>query len=303
VYLSQRKAINVLMVSKGNLFLQNALDLDSRTQLTRSDGIPANLATRKFDLVIFDGVDAPKSLPPGGYLIINASAAQGPASVGSPVSRPTIVDAAKNHPASAFVDFTSVKIAEARYLSPKPWGTVIVEGDGGPLAVAGAKNGRTFVQLSFSLLESDFPLHVGFPIFVANCLDWLVPAANGGGESIRTGQTAHIDIPPGVSEVIVTDPDKREQRVKITQTPMVFDDTERAGVYHVRAKGFDKEFACNLSSSDESDIRPKSEFTVGGKQFASSGKMVQTNREFYGLAILAVLAVLMFEWYAYHRRM
>lgn len=303
VYLAGRRAINVLMVSKGNLFLQNALDLDPRTRLTRADSVPANLAEKKFDLVVFDGVAAPPSLPPGGYLLINSSAEQGPATVGSVLMRPAIVDAARNHPASAFVDFSSVKIAEAHRLSPKPWVTVIVEGDGGPLAVAGSKGGRSFVQLSFSLLESDFPLHVGFPIFVANCLDWLAPVTNGGGESIRTGQTAQIDIPPGVSEVTITDPAGHSQRIEVTQTPVVFDDTDRVGVYRARARGLNKEFACNLSSSDESNTRPKKEFTVGRSRFASSGKTVQTNRELYGLAILAVLAVLMFEWYAYHRRM
>lgn len=302
VYLTRRRAISVLMVSKGNIFLQNALALDPRTQLTRTDSCP-DLAKRRYDLVIFDGVKPPASLPPGGYLLINADSARGPARTLKAVSRPTIVDSAKNHPASAYVDFAGVRIASARYLKPEPWATGIVEGDGGMLAAAGSRGGRSFVQLGFSLLESDFPLHVGFPIFVANCIDWLAPRqTRTGGDSIRTGQAAYIDVPPGVREVTVTNPDGRKQTVKVTQIPMVFDDTDRAGLYRVTGKGFEREFAANLSSVEESNTTPKDVLAVGSKRFASSGKPVRTNRELYGFAVFVVLAVLMFEWYAYHRR-
>ena len=304
VYLAGRRAISVLMVSKGNIFLQNALSLDPRTQLTRSDACPADLAKRRIDLVIFDCIEPPSSLPPGGYLLVNTSCSQGPADAGKPVSRPTIIDSDKRHPVSAYVDFTSVRMAEASYLSPRPWAVKLVDGDGGALAVAGSRNGRSFVQLGLSLLESDFPLHVGFPIFVANCLDWLAPSLGAGAAStVRTGQPAYIDVPPGLAEITVTDPGGGKHVLKVTQTPVVCDYTDRAGVYRVRGKGFDREFACNLSSTDESDTKPKDALLIGGRQFASSGKAVRTNREFYGIAIFLALAVLMFEWYAYHRRL
>lgn len=304
VYLARRRDISVLMVSKGNVFLQSALDLDPRTRLTRTDAAPADLASRKYDLVVFDGIKPPDALSRGGYLLVGAEAAQGPASAGSVISRPTIVDSARNHPVSACVDFSGVRIAEARALAPREWATVLVEGEGGPLGVAGIDAGRRFVQLSFSLLESDFPLRVGFPIFIANCLEWLVPRENlSGGDSIRTGQPVHIDVPPGVAEVTVTDPGGRRQVLKVSQSPLLFDDTERAGVYRVRGKGIDREIACNLASPQESDTHPKDALSIGEKVFTSSGKAVHTNREFHGIAILAVLAVLMFEWYAYHRRL
>lgn len=303
VYLTRRRGISVLMVSKGNIFLQNALALDPRTQLTRTDAVP-DLLKRRYDLVVLDGIRPTSALPPGGYLLINTDAPAGPASWGSTVSRPTIVDSAKNHPASAYVDFSGVRISEARYVKPEPWATGIVEGDGGTLAVAGARRGRNYVQLGFSLLESDFPLHVGFPIFIANCLDWLAPKQTRSvGDSIRTGQPAYIDVPPGVREVTVTNPDGRKQRVKVTQIPLVYDDTDRAGLYRVTAKVFEREFAANISSSEESNTIPREALAVGSKRFTSGGSTVRTNRELYGFALLAVLAVLMFEWYAYHRRL
>ena len=186
------------------------------------------------------------------------------------------------------------------------------------LEQAGANGGRRFVQIGFDLLESDFPLHVGFPIFVANCLDWLSPSINAGaGQSIRTGQAAYIDVPPDVRELIVTDPSGEQHVVKVTDTPVVYEDTERAGVYQVRGvppgripggmrgilPGGMKEFACNVASPQESSTAPKTVLIVGKRSIASTGKGVRTNREFYGWLIFAALAVLAVEWYAYHRRL
>lgn len=307
VYLTKPRKISVLMVSKGNIFLQNALNLDPRTSVTKADTLPANPESSsgdsKYDLVVFDGVTPPSNLPQGGYLLINASCPQGPARIGEMLQRPSIVDYARDHPVSRYVDFGNVQVAEARRLSPANWATTLVESAGGVLAVAGSKGGRSFVQLSFSLLDSDFPLRVGFPIFVTNCLDWLVPAQTlNAGESIRTGQPMYIDVPANVAQIEVTDPTGSKRAIKVTQTPVIFDNTERAGVYRVTGKGVKREFACNLISMQESATEPKEAFSVGGKKFASTGKPVQTNREFFAPLVLLALAVLAFEWYAYHRR-
>lgn len=303
VYLTRPRKVSVLLVSKGNIFLQNALNLDPRTVLTKADALPAGFEDSKYDLVVFDGVAPPQDLPQGGYLLINSACAQGPAKAGQALTRPAIVDYARNHPVSRYVDFASVQVAEAKRLSPANWAATLVESGGGVLAVAGSRSGRSFVQVSFSLLDSDFPLRVGFPIFITNCLDWLVPAQTlNAGESIRTGKPMYIDVPAGVSRIEVTDPKGRAQKLEVTQTPVIYDDTETAGVYRVTGKGMRREFACNLTSAQESSTAPKEAFSVGGKKFASTGKPVQTNREFYWPLVLLALGVLAFEWYAYHRR-
>lgn len=303
VYVSGPRKISVLLISKGDIFLQNALNLDPRSQVTKAESAPADLSKSKYDLVVFDGVKPPSNLPQGGYLLVNTSADQGPASLGEAVERPAVIDSSSRHPVAAYVDFSNAHILKADYMQPKPWATTFMEGPGGALGVAGTKDGKNFVQLSWSLLDSDFPLRVGFPIFVANCLDWLAPSEkSGAGMSGRTGQTMYIDVPTSVPEITVTNPDGAEQKIKVTQTPVTYDNTDRAGVYHVTGTGMKKEFACNLSSSQESNTTPISTLEVGGKSLSSKGSDVLTNREFYWPLILVALAVLVFEWYAYHRR-
>jgi hypothetical protein len=303
VYLSKPRMVSVLLISKGNVFLQNALNLDHRTQLTRTESIPSDADFRKYDLIVFDGIAPAKPLTPGAYMLINTSSPDGPAVAGKSVARPTIIDSAKNHPVTSFVDFTNVRIAEAHWLTPQPWATPIVEGADGALGVAGSANGRRFVELSWNILQSDFPLRVGFPIFVANCLDWLVPQNEGAGESVRTGQPAYIDVPPDVTDLTVTCPDGRQQSLKVTQTPFVFDNTEQVGTYQVTGKGVKKEFSCNLTSAEESNTAPKEALVLGEKRFTSNSAGIRTNREFYALAIFIALAALTFEWYAFHRRL
>lgn len=304
VYLKKRAKLSILMVSKGNIFLQNALNLDPRTQLVRSEVPPDDLSAGKYDLVIFDRTTPPASLPPGGYLLVDTAGKQAPAQFGEGIQRPTIVDSNRKHPATRYVDFSEVRIAEARCLKPANWASTLIEADSGAIGVAGANNGRRFVQISFSLLESDFPLHVGFPIFVANCLDWLCPASEGGsGDSIHTGQAAYIDVPPVVRSLAVTDPTGLRHSVKVTSTPVIYENTERAGIYQVTGKGIRREFACNVASPQESSIKPRETLKVGSRQFATSAKGVRTNREFYGWLIFVALAVLTIEWYAYHRRL
>ncbi|MDO8585811.1 MAG: VWA domain-containing protein [Armatimonadota bacterium] len=304
VYLTRPRKISTLLVTKGNIFLQNALNLDPNTQLTRAESVPADFDKRRYDLVVFDQIAPPASLPPGGYLLVNTAAAQGPADLGAKADMPVIVGSDRRHPVGAYVDFAAARIAEGRYLKSRDWATTLVEATGGPLGVAGQKNGRRFVQLGFSLLDSDFPLRVGFPIFITNCLNWLVESnASEAGDSTRTGTTMMIDIPPNTRTITVEDPRGARRTLDVTQTPVAFENTDIAGVYKVRGKGVNKEFACNLASSEESNTEPKDVFAVEGKRFTATSKAVSTNREYYGYLILLALAVLCFEWYAYHRRL
>ena len=304
VYLSGPKKVSVLLVSAGNIFLQNAFNIDPSTQVARVDSYPSDMKGRKYDLVVFDGVKPPSALPPGGYLLINTSSAQGPASEGDAVENPTITDFARNHPAGAYVDFENVHILKARYLHLKPWATPLIEGPEGALGAAGSVDGRSFIQLPWSLLDSDFPLRVGFPIFVTNCLDWLAtPENTSAGESIRAGQPMYIGVPPDTRAITVINPDGSKQDIEVTQTPVAYDNTEQVGIYKISAKGIKKEFACNLLSSQESNTKPADVSIMGKKSLPSNGNSVRTNRELYGPLILIALAILAFEWYAYHRRL
>lgn len=297
VYLAAPKRLSVLIMTKGNLFLEHAFNLNPRTEVVKAGETPADIS--KYDIAVFDGIKPPDVLPKGGYIFINTDCKAAPAKCSKQISRPSIADWSKSHPTTAYIDFSGMQIERANNLTISSWGKELIECEGGMIAAAGENNGRRVVMLGWDLLKSDFPLRVGFPIFITNCIEWLGGSRSGVGNiAIRTGDVLPIDL-QGQREAQVSDPDGRETRLNTGY----FDDTERVGVYKVKVGNKTQEFACNLLSPDESDITPKGEIKLGERNVARSTGGIKTNREFWRIILLVGLALLSFEWYAFHRRL
>jgi len=301
VYLTPPKRLSVLLVTKGNLFLERAFNLNPRTQVTKAAEPPADIS--HYDIAVFDGVRPPDRLPPGGYLLINTDCRAAPAHPAGAVSRPSIADWSKKHPATAFVDFSNLHVGGAKALTLGSWGQELVECEGGTIAAAGESECRRFVVLGWDLLESDFPLRVGFPIFITNCIEWL-GGTNGEAANlaVRTGEIVPIDT-QGQREVTVKDPSGESAKLSGTGASVYFDGTDRAGVYKVKVGRKEREFACNLLAPDESDTTPRGKIELGERRVAGTTGGIRTNREFWRVILLALLALVTFEWYAFHRRL
>ncbi len=302
VYMTGKRELSALLISPGNVFLQNALNMDTGINLARTTSIPPDLQKLDYDLVVFDRVSPPEKLPVGGYLLIDSYLKDGPASIDKAVANPQIIDVSKNHPVNVYVQYSGIKIAKANTLKMNEWGVPIIESNQGVIGAAGIKDGRRIVQLSWNLLESDFPLRTGFPIFIANCIDWVIPVRNILGESIKTGSAIYINVPSDTSSLTITDPSGNKQDFAVNQNPAVFDGTNQAGIYKISGNAGIKEFACNILSSQESNTKPNKSIAIGTANIKSGGKQAYANHEFYGLLIAAALLILSIEWYVYHRR-
>lgn len=298
VYLARPKKLSVLLVTKGNIFLEHAFNLDPRTEIVKAIDPPKDLTP--YDIAIFDGIGPPDDLPGGGYLLINTDCKTAPAKLSNSVTMPSVADWAKKHPAAAYVDFSGVRMSKSKTLTIEDWGSELVECEDGAIAAAGESSGRRFVMLGWNLTESDFPLRVGFPIFVTNCIEWL-----GGVESeaedaaVRTGSVVPIET--GGKKVTVVDPAGKETSISGNGT-VFFDGTESTGVYRIKIGEKSHEFACNLLSPEESNIEPRGEFVLGDRKVAGSTGGIRTNREFWRIILIAALGLISFEWFAFHRR-
>src|SRR6185295_7610280 len=76
----------------------------------------------------------------------------------------------ENHPVMQFVSVHDVSIERASRIDPGNL-TVIAASKQTPLIVASDK--PKWVMLTFDLDSSDFPFHVGFPVFIENVLAWF----------------------------------------------------------------------------------------------------------------------------------
>jgi hypothetical protein len=292
----------VLLISKGNVFLESALNLDPRTDVTKTAEPPAKLAG--YNLVVFDRIKPPASLPRGSYLMVDSYTPIGPALADKSVPMPAIIDWDKNHPTMRFVNFSEVGMQSAKTLKPMSWGQVVLEAQQGPIAVAGEFDGRKFLVLGFDIEKSNFPMVPGFPIMIANCLDWF-SGRTGGDINLfaKSGEAVPVEVPSTTRSITVTSPDGSKRGVEVSSNPVYYDGTEQTGIYNIKGKNVNRQLAVNLLWTEESDNGPKDQVFVGEKNLKASSGGVKTNKEFWRVALVGVLLLLCLEWYVYHRRL
>lgn len=310
VMLEPRKRINVLLVTAGNLFLEKALNVDPRVSLSKAaPGSSVGVTAPKYDVVVLDG-KAPDDLPAKGrYLFIGAGGDVAPVEVTGQVEHPSFLDWERRHPVTRFLDLGSVQIARGLTVKALPWGQPLAESEKGPLIVAGEKEGLRSIFVGFNLLESDLPMRVAFPIFLSNCMDWLMGSGGAAASAkARTGDVVAQELPADVRRVEITYPDGSHKSRSVEQSPLLFADTEQAGVYQVEGRGkkgtFRARFAANLLSEEESNTRPQERVRFGSTSVAATDTASQkVPREIWRWVALLALCLLAFEWYAYHRRL
>ena len=287
---------NVLLVTKGNRFLELALSLlptvalykvapaDYHPQVT-IEGAPP-------DLTVFDAglpASAMHTLPTGNLLlfappagnpliqvqgVITQPAPLAPASTAdlAPASPPNRSaegmsgqDPGQREPLLRFVDLSSLHIARSMRLQVPAWGREVLSSDKGPLIIAGEESGRKVCVVAFDLHDTDLPVQPAFPLLMRNLVTYLSPDPTGGlPVSVSPGTPVGIEpVSPEVDLVLVEDPAGREHRFAVSpDLPRVtFADTAQPGVYYVThyANGQivgQEAFAANLFMRDESMIAP-----------------------------------------------
>lgn len=159
--------------------------------------------------------------------------------------------------------------------------------------------------IGFDTLQSTWPLRVSFPIFIANAIDWLNPATSRAELlSVQAGTPFRFRLDNAVNEAKVVLPDGSESQLVINTntTEILFGDTGKRGLYRLQTPGGEVAFTVNLLDAAETDIAPRDELPFGkdGRTLATTEQ--QANLELWRWIALAGLALLMFEWWFYHKR-
>jgi hypothetical protein len=291
----------ILLVSRGNRFLDKALGATTTAPLTTA----AQLTDRaeNYDLVVLDDV-LPTVWPKPNILTFHVAATNLFPNWRNE-SAPVIVDWRNTHPLLRFVNFDNVQLAESLGVTSPPWGVPLVDSPKTPLILAGEVNRQRVVWVGFDPLQSTWPLRVSFPIFIANAVDWLSPAG-GSAERlmVQPGTAFRWPLTEPVSSATVQGPDGRTRTLSIEpgSRELLVPDTAKQGVYRVVAGTNRIVFAANLADSNESNIRPREEIAVGKYASIAASTVRRSNAEAWRWLALAGLAVLMFEWWFYHKR-
>jgi hypothetical protein len=302
-------AARVRLLTPGNRFLEAALGLLPGVSV---DVLPASTTTftqtaAEVPVTILDGV-IPATLPPGNLLFIAPPRSTELFSVTGEIEFPLARPAPGDEPLLRNVSVADVNIFKATRIVPGAWARVVIDSDGGPLLVAGERDGRRVAVLTFALQQSDLPLTVAFPLLVSNLAGFLVPGLGVDTAQVSPGQPIAVSVDARVSEVRFTRPDGRAERLEVRNGQAIAPDTEQLGPYVIEQyEGGTlvarRRYAVNLFNPDESRIAPQTALNiaqVSGLLQAVTREQVG-RQEFWRWLAAAALAVLIVEWFVYQR--
>ena len=325
VAMNAPRQVRLLVVTPENDALTLALGTDEALKLADVSYLkPAQLkakayideaAAGSYDMIIYDRC-RPQRMPQANTLFIGTLPPLKTWTAGKPQVLPLVVDFDRVHPLMQFVEVGNVKIYEGFPLEPPSGSTVLIDADFGPLVAIGPREGFEDAVIGFKLfsvdkdgakaVDSDWLRYRSFPIFMMNALRYLggvrttLSTAN-----IKPGQPVVLRSAAPAQKIAITSPNR--QRTEVTregQNAFIYAGAETPGIYDVREGKSTKvaqQFAVNLFDSRESNLKPRA-IDVGHTIISGSTGWEPAPSEIWKWILLAGLALLIFEWYIYNRR-
>jgi len=314
--------VSVLLVTDKGFFLRPALEsmaIDLTVmqpeayEAARDDQLEDNHRS-KFDVVIMDRYSTAR-LPRGNYFFWGAVPPLEGLKVTGSVKNQIIFDWDDTHPLLRHVATETLDVLSWLSIDWPADAVSIIDGASSPILALLSRGGSEYLISAFSLVAENesgalmtntyWPLSVDFVVFMQNAVQYLSGTALAANRrSLEPGQPVSLPIPIGTPSVVVTRPDKWQDRIETGQYDTLhYARTREVGVYEVSPSlaGAGR-FAVNLFNPSESRVAPARTLTLGVASLETSSKDVDVNRPAWRYALLALLAILVLEWVVYNRR-
>jgi len=226
-------------------------------------------------------------------------------------SRATFWD--REHPLLRNVSLDSLVVATSLRvtLAPALKAKQVARGSEGPSIIIAEHASLRHIAVLFDLDQSNWPILLGFPIFLADATDFLTLRGEASsGRWFRTGAPATLRARTAATSaraarITLEGPEPRAIEIP---APSPSDGAvrtipigafARAGVYIARGDALiDRALAINLTDATESALRAPPSLDIGGRQ-VEVGASVRQPRELWWWFILAGGALLIIEWLIY----
>ena len=186
-----------------------------------------------------------------------------------------------------FVSVHDLAIERASRIDPGNL-TVIAASGQTPLIVVSEK--PKWVMLTFDLESSDFPFHVGFPVFIENVLAWF------NREQLALKRSpGTVDVPLANAQIRTIDGTTVSSAQQLGRT--IFE-TGEPGLYAATQGDQRTHIAVNLANPTFSDVNR----SVFKTDRAAAGQHYWLRRELWFYMLLAAVVLISVEWFTYHRR-
>lgn len=298
----------VLLVTTGNLYLEQVLRSLPGLDVVRTDGAAG--IPEDYDVYLFDGI-VPSVLPAGDLFFVNPSQSTSLFVLGAENTETLNPSVDANDLRMAFVDVAQLHLMRFRDVSGVDWARPLITVDGGPILLAGETGGRQVALMPFNLRESDLPLQIAWPVLMANLMEWFTPrSVLAVTDSISVGESLVIRPSFEATSVRIRHVGDETTTLPVEHETVVFAGTREPGIYTLELLSGStvigqQVFAVNLFSGLESRIAPvaRDDLQIEGTTIVTDAAEELGQREYWPLVALLALAVLMIEWYAYHRRL
>ncbi|GIV15500.1 MAG: hypothetical protein KatS3mg022_0935 [Armatimonadota bacterium] len=294
------RPLKVLLVTRGNLFLETALNLDPRTTVEKVTSPPTAETAGKYDVVVYDNSEPP-SPPVGHAVLIGVIPTWFPVVPLQAVENSAVVDWQHTHPVMRYVDLASVQLSKVTPVLPQAGTETLAEVGEGAVMVSVSKPDKRWLLITFDVTATDLPLRVAFPVMMLNALRWLT-APSGSVEQglIPAGGLAVIPVPGEHKRVQIRQPDGKTVEANVQDGAAPFEDTLQTGIYRCVDTGY--LFAVNLAQREETDLVVHAHTSQGVSGASASLRKVLARREWWQWLAGVLLVVLVLEWVVYHRR-
>lgn len=311
------RQLRAMLVTEGNLFLNRGIKgvpLQELRVVKPSDyegSIPEGM-----DLIIFDRY-SPKALPSSGAFMFFAASppnsklklASGQDGGPTLLGDPTILDWRREHPVLQGLVLSKLAIMETSAMDVPLDAQVLIDSTRGPLMALYREPHRLHLVSGFDLLQSDWPFHSSFPVFLMQAIEYMALSSQVNvRQSLPPGssptiQRAVLDrIAPGAKSAMLAGP--IEATVPIPATgDLVLPPLDKVGLYTITpgAPGEDQ-LAVNILSESESNLRP-AELPPGHAGQTITAQSGKARLElWWWIVACGALPLLMIEWLVYTRR-
>ncbi len=208
---------------------------------------PMDGAAQPFDLVVCGACPRPPSGVAALVLVPSSSGAE----------RAPVHPAGFAHPVTTGLEPGDLRVRPAPLPLSAEADTVLLESAGHPALIVNEAGPVRRAFMNADLAGDPFVFTPGFPVLVANLVDWLVPADDGPG-IVVAGEPVALRLPTDVDKasVRVQAPNGLVSATRRVGDDLVLDDTRQAGVYRVTGPGWQREVYVNpdVASSDMSPM-------------------------------------------------
>jgi len=299
--LNASKDIWVLLVSKGNYFLEKLLEAypNFKVNLVKKI-VPSSWSaqTLRHDIVIVDRMNFPKT-DKGNFLLIDSYSPSIPIIKTGDIRFPTNLDWNRKSALMTNVDVGTLIIEQAAQLETAKHLQPVLESTQTGLIYAYEKAGLRAVLMGFDLSQSDLPLKVAFPVMMSNIINWLNPhRLEFSTFHTRAGEPFEIYLKPQTITFYTRAPHEKWERHRASANPFRYTHTQKVGVYTISENDKQRYFTVNLVDENESDlaatfIEPSDEKTDS----ALVAEEISVQQPLWMFLILMGLGMLLLEWY------